>query len=66
MGRVGSAWRGVVWGTAPIGALFAGVLAALGGLRLPIFLAGALQILVAVVFARPLFRSIREGVQPAQ
>ena len=63
MGRVGGAWRGLVWGTAPIGALFAGVLAALGGLRLPIFLAGALQILVAVVFARPLLRSIREGAQ---
>jgi MFS family permease len=63
MGRVGSAWRGVVWGTAPIGALLAGVLASLGGLRLPILLAGALQILVAIVFARPLLRSIREGAQ---
>jgi Na+/melibiose symporter-like transporter len=66
MGRVGSAWRGVVWGTAPVGALLAGILAALGGLRLPILLAGVLQILVAVVFARPLFRSIRESAQPAQ
>ena len=65
MGRVGGAWRGVVWGTAPVGALFAGFLAALGGLRLPIFLAGALQIAVAVVLARPLLRSIREGAQPA-
>ena len=65
MGRVGGAWRGVVWGTAPIGALLAGILAALGGLRLPILLAGALQILVALVFARPLFRSIREGAEPA-
>jgi MFS family permease len=65
MGRVGSAWRGIVWGTAPVGALFAGLLASLGGLRLPIVVAGSLQILVAVVFARPLFRSIREGVQPA-
>lgn len=64
MGRVGSAWRGVVWGTAPLGAVLAGILATLGGLRLPILLAGALQILVAVVFARPLFRSIREGAQP--
>ena len=66
MGRVGGAWRGLVWGAAPVGALFAGSLAALGGLRLPIVLAGGLQILVAVVFARPLFRSIREGTQPAQ
>jgi MFS family permease len=66
MGRVGGAWRGLVWGAAPVGALLAGSLAALGGLRLPIVLAGGLQILVAVVLARPLFRSIREGTQPAQ
>jgi MFS family permease len=65
MGRVGGAWRGVVWGAAPVGALFAGSLAALGGLRLPIVLAGVLQIVVAVVLARPLFRSIREGAQQA-
>jgi MFS family permease len=65
MGRVGGAWRGVVWGAAPVGALFAGSLAALGGLRLPILLAGVLQILVAAVLARPLFRSIREGAQAA-
>jgi MFS family permease len=63
MGRVGSAWRGIVWGAAPIGALTAGGLATLGGLRLPLMLAGALQCLVAVVFARPLLRSARnEGV----
>jgi MFS family permease len=65
MGRVGGAWRGVVWGAAPVGALFAGSLAALGGLRLPIVLAGVLQIMVAAVLARPLFRSIREGAEPA-
>jgi hypothetical protein len=65
MGRVGGAWRGLVWGAAPVGALFAGSLAALGGLRLPILLAGVLQILVAAVLAHPLFRSIREGAQPA-
>jgi MFS family permease len=66
MGRVGGAWRGVVWGAAPVGALLAGVLATVGGLRLPIFLAGALQIFVAAVLARPLLRSIRAGTQPAQ
>jgi MFS family permease len=65
MGRVGGAWRGLVWGAAPVGALLAGSLAALGGLRLPIVLAGVLQIAVAVVLARPLFRSIKEGAQPA-
>jgi MFS family permease len=66
MGRVGSAWRGLVWGTAPVGALFAGILASLGGLRLPILLAGVLQISVAVVFAGPLLRSIREGAETAK
>lgn len=66
MGRVGGAWRGLVWGAAPLGALLAGSLAALGGLRLPIVLAGTLQIAVAVVLARPLMRSIREGAQPAK
>jgi MFS family permease len=65
MGRVGGAWRGVVWGAAPVGALLAGSLAALGGLRLPVLLAGVLQIIVAAVLARPLFRSIREGAHPA-
>ncbi len=65
MGRVGGAWRGLVWGAAPVGALLAGTLAAIGGVRLPIVLAGVLQIAVAVVLARPLFRSIRDGAQPA-
>lgn len=66
MGRVGGAWRGVVWGTASVGTLLAGVLASLGGLQLPILLAGVLQIAVAVVLARPLLRSIREGPQPGE
>ncbi len=52
MGRVGGAWRGIVWGAAPVGALAAGAIAALGGLRLPILLAGVLQCLVAVLLAR--------------
>jgi MFS family permease len=64
MGRVGGAWRGIVWGAAPVGALAAGTLAALGGLRLPLVLAGTLQCAVAVLLARPLFGSIREGTAP--
>jgi MFS family permease len=64
MGRVGGAWRGIVWGVAPVGAIAAGSLAAIGGLRLPIVLAGVLQIAVAVVLARPLFKSIRGGLDP--
>ncbi len=59
MGRVGAAWRGVTWGAAPVGAVLAGGLAAIGGLRLPLVLAGVLQIAVATVLARPLFRSLR-------
>ena len=60
MGRVGAASRGIVWGAAPVGALVAGGLAALGGLRLPLVLAGMLQCVVAVVLARPLLRSLQE------
>ena len=58
MGRVGSAWRGIVWGAAPVGALLAGGLAVLGGLRLPILLAGGAQCVVAVLLARPLLRRL--------
>ncbi len=61
MGRVGSAWRGIVWGAAPVGALAAGTLASVGGLRLPLVLAGILQCAVAILLARPLLRSIRAG-----
>ena len=65
MGRVGSAWRGLVWGAAPVGALMAGTVATIGGLRLPLVLAGVLQCVVAVVFARPLLRSTRDDNPPA-
>ncbi len=61
MGRVGGAWRGLVWGAAPVGAIAAGSLAAIGGLRVPIVVAGVLQCAVAAALARPLFRSIRAG-----
>jgi MFS family permease len=66
MGRVGSAWRGIVWGAAPVGAIAAGSVATLGGLRLPLVLAGALQCVVAVVFARPLLRSTRGDGTPEE
>jgi MFS family permease len=61
MGRVGAAWRGIVWGAAPVGAIAAGSLAAIWSLRLPILLAGILQIAVALALARPLFRSVHGG-----
>ncbi len=64
MGRVGSAWRGIVWGAAPVGALAAGVVAVLGGLRLPLLVAGIAQCLVAVLLGRPLIRRLG-GIEPA-
>ena len=64
MGRVGGAWRGITWGAAPVGALAAGGLAAFGGLRLPILLAGILQCLVALVLARPLLQRIGSEQEP--
>ncbi len=62
-GRVGGAWRGVIWGAAPVGALAAGVVATVGGLRLPLVIAGALQCVVGVVLARPLLRHIADDRQ---
>jgi hypothetical protein len=58
MGRVGSAWRGVLLGAAPIGALIAGALATAYSLTTPLILGGILQCLVAVVLARPVMRSL--------
>ena len=65
MGRVGGAWRGLVWGAAPVGALAAGAVAAIGGLRLPLVLAGVLQCAAGVILARPLIRSLGEGTKPS-
>ncbi len=62
MGRVGAASRGIVCGAAAVGAIVAGGVAALAGLRVPLLLAGTLQCAVAVLLARPLVRSLREGM----
>lgn len=58
MGRVGSAWRGIVWGAAPVGALAAGGLALAGGLRIPLLVAGCAQCVVVAILARPLSRRV--------
>ena len=63
MGRVGAAWRGVVWGAFPIGSLIGGGLAVLGGLRLPLLIAGVSQCVVALALARPLARSLAASEQ---
>ncbi len=65
MGRIGAAWRGVVWGAFPIGSLIGGGLAVLGGLRLPLYIAGAAQCAVALVIARPLARSLASSERAA-
>jgi len=65
MGRVGSAWRGIVWGTIPIGSLLGGFLAGVGGLRLPLFIAGVAQCVVAVILAGPLTRSVAASERAA-
>ncbi len=57
MGRVGSAWRGIVWGAIPIGSLIGGALA-VHGLRLPLIIAGVAQCVVAIALAGPLTRSL--------
>jgi MFS family permease len=64
MGRVGSAWRGLVWGAFPIGSLIGGALAE-HGLRLPLLIAGVSQCIVAVVLAAPLTRSLAASERAA-
>jgi len=64
MGRVGSAWRGLVWGAFPIGSLIGGALAE-HGLRLPLLIAGVSQCIVAVVLTGPLTRSLSASERAA-
>jgi MFS family permease len=64
MGRVGSAWRGAVWGATPIGSLIGGVLA-VHGLRLPLVIAGVAQCVVALALARPLSQSLNASERAA-
>jgi len=66
MGRVGSAWRGIVWGAIPLGSLIGGGLADLGGLRLPLFIAGVAQCIVAVALASPLMRAVAASERAAE
>ncbi len=60
MGRVGGAWRGLVWGAAPIGALTAGAIAGAWGVRVPLVLAGIAECAIALLLARPLLKSIED------
>jgi MFS family permease len=60
MGRVGGAWRGLVWGAAPLGALLAGGVATTWGIRVPLVVAGIAQCAVALILAHPLLKSIED------
>ena len=65
MGRIGAAWRGIAWGAAPTGALIAGSLAVVGGLRLPLYLAGGTQCFAVLVLAPALFRHLGRARDPS-
>lgn len=56
LGRVSNLFRSLTWGAVPLGALIGGVLAASLGLRAPLAVAGAAQVLIVLVLARPLHR----------
>ncbi len=59
--RVATIWRTAIWGAIPIGALVGGVISARSGVRAPFVVAGSLQLLLAVVVARPLHRLLAPG-----
>jgi MFS family permease len=54
--RIANVWRSIVWGVIPFGALAGGILGAHLGLRVPFFVAGGLQLVLAGLIARPLHR----------
>ena len=59
-GRVQGAWRTVIWGAMPVGALGGGALARIAGLRAP-FLLQAAAFVVIVIGAWPLLRNLSES-----
>lgn len=54
--RVATIWRMAVWGAIPIGALVGGVISAATSVAAPLVVAGSLQVLLALLVARPLHR----------
>lgn len=62
--RVANVWRCIVWGVVPFGALTGGALGASLGLRVPFYVAGSLQLLLALVVGRPLHRLMRGAGHP--
>jgi MFS family permease len=59
--RVANVWRTVIYGAIPIGALVGGGVAAAWGLRMPFVVAGVVQLVLAVIVARPLQRLVGTG-----
>jgi MFS family permease len=57
-GRIASIFRMAIFGAVPLGALAGGILAAVGGLRLPFLVAGLMQLSLAALTARPLRRRL--------
>jgi MFS family permease len=57
-GRIASIFRMAIYGAVPLGAMAGGVLAATGGVRLPLVVAGLLQLALAAATARPLRRRL--------
>jgi predicted MFS family arabinose efflux permease len=58
-GRVGSVHRLIVSGATPVGALFGGAIAAVSGVPVAFFVAGALEALMLAVMAPALVRALR-------
>jgi MFS family permease len=67
-GRIASIFRMAIFGAVPVGAIAGGLLAQLGGVRLPFLVAGGLQLTLAAATARPLRRHLpvpsRAGATP--
>jgi MFS family permease len=55
-GRIASIFRMAIFGSVPVGAMLGGVLAAAGGLQLPLIFAGVAQLTLAAATAGPLRR----------
>ncbi len=63
-GRVMSVYTTVFAGSTPVGALFAGTLATLGGVSVALFVGGALTLLTAAAAGAAVFRGRGIAVQP--
>jgi len=63
-GRISSIFRMAIYGAVPLGALAGGLLASAGGIRLPLMLAGAVQLALAALTALPIRRRMPVAAEP--